>query len=78
MFNRDTKQPPSYQPPPQPSVTIPPPPRLTSHGPALAATAPAAHLDLDWYKTPEGQGVLTHLVDQETGHRKIYGTIISY
>jgi len=32
-------------------------------------------LDLDWYKTPEGQGVLTHLIDQETGHRKLYSLL---
>lgn len=30
-------------------------------------------ISLDWHHTPEGQGVLTHLTDQTTGERKIYG-----
>ena len=47
---------------------LPPPP--SSFTPAATS---ASVLDLDWYKTPEGQGVLTHLIDQTTGHRKIYG-----
>ena len=47
---------------------LPPPPSSLTP----AATS-ASVLDLDWYKTPEGQGVLTHLIDQTTGHRKIYG-----
>jgi len=49
---------------------LPPPPSSLTP----AATS-ASVLDLDWYKTPEGQGVLTHLIDQTTGHRKIYGLL---
>ena len=30
---------------------------------------------LDWHRTAEGQGVLAHLVDPETGARKVYGTL---
>ncbi|XP_059081141.1 ciliogenesis and planar polarity effector 2-like [Tigriopus californicus] len=30
-------------------------------------------ISLDWHHTPEGQGVLTHLTDQTTGERRIYG-----
>ena len=30
---------------------------------------------LDWHRTAEGQGVLAHLIDPETGARKVYGTL---
>ena len=42
--------------------------RLSSH--ALSNV-----LDLDWYQTPEGQGVLAHLIDPDTGKRKLYGLL---
>ena len=59
----------------------------TSGGQRLATSAAVALrvqnpvqssiLDLDWYKTPEGQGVLTHLIDPESGNRKLYGKTLS-
>lgn len=30
-------------------------------------------LDLEWHQTTEGQGVLAHLTDPQTGIRKVYG-----
>jgi len=32
-------------------------------------------LSYDWYKTAEGQGLLAHLTDPNTGYRKMYGML---
>ena len=43
---------------------------------ASVAPVSAVHaVVLDWHRSAEGQGVLAHLVDPETGARKVYGTL---
>lgn len=32
-------------------------------------------LSFDWFKSPEGQGLLAHLTDPSTGYRKLYGLL---
>ena len=32
-------------------------------------------ISYDWYKTAEGQGLLAHLTEPATGHRKLYGLL---
>ena len=46
-------------------------PQLNSAVPVSAVHA----VVLDWHRTAEGQGVLAHLIDPETGARKVYGTL---
>jgi len=46
-------------------------PQLNSVVPVSAVHA----VVLDWHRTAEGQGVLAHLIDPETGARKVYGTL---
>ena len=33
----------------------------------------SASIDLEWHNSPEGRGVLAHLMDQSTGLRRNYG-----
>ena len=48
-------------------------------GTSLSATAGSSQnpfsvsVDLDWHYSPEGRGVLAHLIDQNDGLRKNYG-----
>ena len=48
-------------------------------GPNLSAVASSSQnpfsmsVDLDWHHSPEGRGVLAHLIDQNNGLRKNYG-----
>ena len=32
-------------------------------------------VSFDWFKSPEGQGLLAHLTDPSTGYRKLYGVL---
>ena len=36
----------------------------------------SASIDLEWHNSPEGRGVLAHLMDQSTGLRRNYGKCI--
>ena len=41
-----------------------------------SSTVSAVHaVVLDWHRSAEGQGVLAHLADPETGARKVYGAL---
>ena len=33
-------------------------------------------VDLDWHHSPEGRGVLAHLLDQNNGLRRNYGKVL--
>ena len=33
----------------------------------------SASVDLDWHNSPEGKGLLAHLMDQNSGLRRNYG-----
>ena len=51
-------------------------PQLLGSSSASVAPVSAVHaVVLDWHRSAEGQGVLAHLADPETGARKVYGAL---
>ena len=50
-------------------------PQLGSSSVSVAPVSAVHAVVLDWHRSAEGQGVLAHLIDPETGARKVYGTL---
>ena len=51
-------------------------PQLLGSSSSSVAPVSAVHaVVLDWHRSAEGQGVLAHLADPETGARKVYGAL---
>ena len=57
------------------SLRVSNPQLLVSSSSSVAPVSAVHAVVLDWHRSAEGQGVLAHLADPETGARKVYGAL---